>query len=493
MTDQPPSYAPRSRRARPSEAGAEHVGSGTVPSASRSTRRISQQDIDAVLGSEASSPRSQAQPRRAAPAASAGASASRPQVRRRSIMPAGSSDAPQASQYGQADYRRPAAASGAMPESIAPARRAAAQPQAHVSAEAAAAPRAYVPRSQAQGEARPRPARNAEPPELAMSSLPSKVDGAVRRLPRPRLPRKSIVLLLLVLLIAWPVFLFYYGNSKMTHMDALSGRPATAGNTYLIVGSDKREAGVLDDGWEGQRADSIMLLQLPEHGNSSLVSIPRDTLVDIPGQGKAKINASYAYGGAPLLVQTVEELTGLTVDHYIEVSMGGVQQLVDAVDGVELCYDYDVDDANSGMKWQAGCHVVQGPEALAFSRMRYSDPQGDIGRQARQRQVVKQVIKKAVSPSTLLRPDRQYNLVGTAATNLAADRDSSLIDLGQAGLGLSTVMGDDGLMGTPPIADLGYWYNGQSCVLLDPNKIGDFWARMRDGQLTKEDFVQGTS
>ena len=456
---------------------------------------MSQQNIDSLLGSEAPAPRAQFQPQpRRAAAADASAGASRAQVRRRSILPADASQASSASDFGQAAYQqRPAPAGSAMPESFPPAgRSSAAAPQARARAPyagAESAPRAYVPSSRLRGEDRPRAARNAEPPELAMSSLPSKVDGAVRRLPRPRLPRKSIVLLVLVALIAWPIFLFSYGNSKMTHMDALSGRADTPGNTYLIVGSDKREAGVIDDGWDGQRADSIMLLQVPEHGDSALVSIPRDTLVDIPGQGKAKINASYAYGGAKLLVQTVEELTGLTVDHYIEVSMGGVQQLVDAVDGVELCYDYDVDDANSGMKWQAGCHVVQGPEALAFSRMRYSDPQGDIGRQARQRQVVKQVIKKAVSPSSLLRPDRQYALVGTAATNLAADDGSSLFDLGQAGLGLSKVMGDAGLMGSPPIADLGYWYNGQACVLLDPNKIGDFWTRMRDGQLTKEDFA----
>lgn len=442
MTNEPPSYAPRSRRPRPSDADAEPVGTGQVPDS---------------------------EPQLQAPVVPSVPSSRRPPVRRRSIM--GAQPEP------EADTHTPRSV---MPEAIAPARAAASKLQARVSAHSA------------QAEARPRPARNAPMPEVARSSLPSKLSGAAQALPRPHLPIKKLVALLVVLLIAWPVFLFVYGNAKLEHVDALSAKANTPGNTYLIVGSDKREEGVLEDGWEGERADTIMLLHLPERGHSSLVSIPRDTLVDIPGYGMAKINASYAYGGAKLLVETVENLSGMTVDHYVEVSMGGVQNLVEAVGGVTLCYDYDVDDANSTMKWTAGCHEVNGAEALAFSRMRYSDPEGDIGRQKRQRQVVKKVIGKAVSPITLVRPDRQFQLVRAAATNLTTDTESSILSLAQAGLGVRTVMGDDGLMGNPPIADLGYWYNGQSCVLLDPNTISDFWARMRDGQLTKADFSSST-
>lgn len=335
-------------------------------------------------------------------------------------------------------------------------------------------------------------AKNAACPEVAVSSVPRRMSKMARGLPRPRLRLKRILALLVMFAIAWPFILFFYGNSKLQHIDALSGAADTPGTTYLIVGSDKREAGVLDDGWEGERADTIMLLQLPAKGNSSLVSIPRDALVEIPGYGMAKINASYAYGGPKLLVQSVENLTGMAIDRYVEVSMGGVQNMVDAVGGVELCYDHDVDDADSQMVWSAGCHKVDGKEALAFSRMRKADPEGDIGRQKRQRQVVSKVIRQAASPATLLRPDRELRLVDAAASNLVANEGASLLSLAQAGLGLTSVMGDGGLMGAPPIASINYWYNGQSCVLIDPETSPAFWARMRDGELTREDLAIGT-
>ena len=109
-------------------------------------------------------------------------------------------------------------------------------------------------------------------------------------------------------------------------------------------------------------------------------------------------NAAYALGGPQLLVQTVEELSGITVDHYVEVAMTGVQELTDAVGGISLCLDYDVQDQLSGLNWTAGCKDgVDGTTALAFSRMRYSDPLGDIGRTQRQRQVVGSIISQAVN------------------------------------------------------------------------------------------------
>ena len=241
----------------------------------------------------------------------------------------------------------------------------------------------------------------------------------------------------------------------MEHVDALSDAADTPGTTYLIVGSDQREEDGINDGaTDGQRADSIMLLQVPESGNAALVSLPRDSYVEIPGYGANKINASYSLGGPELLVSTVENLSGMTVDHYVEVSMSGVSSLVDAVGGVNLCLDYDVSDKKSKLEWEAGCHDADGDTALAFSRMRYSDPKGDIGRAERQRQVVSKVIKKAASPSTLINPVKQYKLVDSAATTLTMSTGSGLTNMAGAALGLRSVMGDDGLMGAPPISSL---------------------------------------
>ena len=192
----------------------------------------------------------------------------------------------------------------------------------------------------------------------------------------------------LILAVTVVTMSYMWVNARIQHVDALSDAPNTAGETYLIVGSDSRAGWKYDDGTSGARTDTIMVLHKAPNGVTSLISIPRDSYVKIPGHKKNKINAAFAVGGAQLLVETVEELTGLTIDAYMEVGLTGVADLVDALGGVKLCYDKDVDDWRSKLKWKAGCHVADGDTALAFARMRYSDPLGDIGRAARQRQLV---------------------------------------------------------------------------------------------------------
>lgn len=321
---------------------------------------------------------------------------------------------------------------------------------------------------------------------------PTHIPDATKPKKKKKTGRKiaGALAIVLVLLIAWPVYLTFYGNSKLEHKEALSGASGTPGTTYLIVGSDQRQENGINDGTDGQRADTIMLLQVPESGSTSLVSIPRDTYVEIPGNNSGKINSSYSIGGPTLLVQTVENLTGMTVDHYVEVSMAGVSELTDAVGGVNLCLDYDVVDEFSGLNWTAGCHDADGTTALAFSRMRYKDPLGDIGRAQRQRQVVGKILDKATTPSTMLNPMTQRKLVGTAATQLTTDTDTSILGLARAALGMRSVMGPDGLMGAPPISSLNHRANGQSTVLLDPATSGQFWEKMKNGQLTQSDFAQ---
>ena len=185
------------------------------------------------------------------------------------------------------------------------------------------------------------------------------------------------------------------------------------------------------DGTEGSRADSIMVLHKAPNGQASLISLPRDTYVEIPGYDDDKINAAYSYGQAPLLVQTAEKLTGLTMDHYVEVGMGGVTRMVDAVGGIRVCLDYDVDDPDSSLVWDTSkgtCQTVDGDKALAYSRMRKSDPTGDIGRAQRQRTVVSAVVSKAMSPTTLINPFRQGRLVDSGTSALTVDEDASTAD-----------------------------------------------------------------
>ncbi|MCG2800212.1 MAG: LCP family protein [Cellulomonas sp.] len=304
--------------------------------------------------------------------------------------------------------------------------------------------------------------------------------GARRR--RRRLVAAGLVVLLIAA-IAWPVGLVIWANGKIQRTAALSGATGTAGTTYLITGSDERGAdGVEADGTDGARTDTIMVLQVPTSGPVALISLPRDTYAQIPGHGAAKLNAAYSWGGAPLLVQTVEELTGLTIDHYAEIGMGSVKEVVNAVGGVNLCWDADVNDADSGMVWTAGCHDVDGDQALAFSRMRKSDPTGDIGRGLRQRQLVSAVMAK-VDPATLVwHPDQQIALIDAGTDALTVDESSNILDLVRLALAFKAANGPDGITGAPPISSLDYRPgNVGSTVLLNPDTSPAFWDAIRDG------------
>lgn len=286
----------------------------------------------------------------------------------------------------------------------------------------------------------------------------------------------------LALIVFVPIAAFWlWVELSIAHVDALSGAADTPGETYLIVGSDSRE-GWTDDGTEGARTDTIMLLHRPVAGSVALISIPRDSYVSIPGHGKNKINAAFAFGGPPLLVQTVEDLTGLTIDHYLEVGFLGVSDVVDALGGIELCYDADVNDPLSTLVWPAGCHEVDGSTALAFARMRYSDPLGDIGRTQRQQQLVSAVADKAMRPSTLLNPIAVVRLTDAGLGSFRVSGGTHALDLAQAARVFNATRGGAVVTGTPPLASLDHRVDGVgSTVLLDPDTVDEFWQGIAGG------------
>lgn len=304
----------------------------------------------------------------------------------------------------------------------------------------------------------------------------------------------AVLAVILITLCGYTWHLWNKASDQLRRVDALSSMADTPGETWLIVGSDSRADGAIaDTTTAGQRADSVMVLHKAENGQTSLTSLPRDTYVNIPGYGEDKINASYAYGGAKLLVKTVEGLTKMKINHYVEVGMGGVKNVVDAVGGVEACLDYDVDDHDSGLIWntaQGKCQQVNGEKALAFSRMRKSDPTGDIGRGLRQRAIISAAVKKAMSPSTLLNPSATSKLVDAGTGSLTVDKDSGVWDIGQMVLAFRAAS-NDGLTGAPPIEDPDYEPGGVgSTVLLVDTTAPIFFGKVRDGRLTASDFNQ---
>lgn len=331
----------------------------------------------------------------------------------------------------------------------------------------------------------PRDPRDGSPSGPAAPAKP-------RRRRRPFRTAMRVVGIVLVVLLAWGAFLLWDANSNLGRVDALSGKADTSGTTYLLAGSDSRADGAVQDGFnESERADSIMLVNVAQNGQTVALSIPRDTYAEIPGYGWDKINASYSYGGAALLVETVENLTGLAVDHFVQIGMGAVPDMVDAVGGVELCYDNTVSDPYSGLNWEAGCHTVDGTTALAFSRMRYADPEGDIGRTKRQRQVISKVVSTAMSPSTLINPVRTLSVERAGSKSFTVDDSSSnVFTVASLVMALRSATSSE-MMGVPPIESLDFTTDaGASAVLLRDTTAPDFFAKLRTGSLTTSDFNQ---
>jgi LCP family protein required for cell wall assembly len=225
----------------------------------------------------------------------------------------------------------------------------------------------------------------------------------------------------------------------------LNERPTAAAEpiTFLVIGSDTREGlGSLQNfgAASGARGDVIMLIKIyPATGTAQILSIPRDLLVEIPGKGSNRINAAYAFGGAPLMVKTVRQTTGLPIHHYVEVNFVGFQAIVEEVGGVTINFPYPARDSNSGLNVDAGPQRLNGSQALAYARSRHyqeyrnggwvSVDASDIGRTQRQQQLVLAILSALKRPSTLTETGP---IVSSFARHLSVDSnllDSSLIRL----------------------------------------------------------------
>jgi LCP family protein required for cell wall assembly len=290
--------------------------------------------------------------------------------------------------------------------------------------------------------------------------------------PRPR-PKKRgnwfvrtvglIVLLFVLMLVVVPL----YAWSRIDKIEAFptGQRPAdTPGTTYLMVGSDAREdlsraerARLHTGGDAGPpRTDSIMLMHVPESGPTVLISIPRDSAVNIPGvEGRQKINAAFNKSPA-LLIQTIENTTGLRIDHYVEVGFGGFASVIDSVGGITMCLPKAMKDKDAHIDLQAGCQNLDGVKALGYVRSRKADGQNDFGRVERQRQMVGAIAKKASSPSTFLNPFRYYSVATKGVDALTVDKDMSLFDFVRFARGMRAISGSGGVTLTVPVSDDNY-------------------------------------
>lgn len=222
--------------------------------------------------------------------------------------------------------------------------------------------------------------------------------------------------------------------------------PAGSGTNWLLVGSDSRQdltaaqqQDLATGGDVGSgRTDTIVLVHLPSITSSApatVVSIPRDSYVPIPNHGRDKINAAFVQGGAPLLAQTVEQATGLRLDHYAEVGFAGFAGLVDALGGVRVCPAEPISDPLAGIDLPAGCQQFDGRNALGYVRTR-ATPRADLDRMVHQRQFMAALLHRAASPAVYLNPWRWYTVPRAAAGALTVDRGDHVWDLARLGWAL---------------------------------------------------------
>lgn len=279
------------------------------------------------------------------------------------------------------------------------------------------------------------------------------------------------------------------------------GRPEneTGGLTFLVIGSDSREEANREDqsdldvgSVEGQRSDTIMLVRLNhERDRLTVIGIPRDLWVDIPGQGKDKINAAYAHGGPQLSVQTVESLTDVRIDHYVEVDFHGFVDVVDSLNGVEVCLPEAIDDPKAHLDMEAGTHQVDGVDALAFARTRATEG-GDLDRIDRQQQVLSAMLDKALSNETLSDPNKLTAFLDSSLSSITVDEGLDTSAINQLAYQMRDVDLDAVTFTQVPIADMDHWTSrGDVALLWEEEAAREIFADVRaDRPITEEEPTQ---
>lgn len=289
--------------------------------------------------------------------------------------------------------------------------------------------------------------------------------------------------------------------SKVTVLAGLGGGAAWSGQpmNILLVGSDdrsgltERRANRLHTGSQdfGRHSDTMMIVHLGgDLDTVTVVSLPRDSLVTIPAhtdingkdvpEERGKINSAYASGGPELTIDTVQRATGLTMDHYVEVNFAGFLNMVDAVDGVEVCLPEPLADERSGLDLPAGRQTIRGKQALAYVRARYID--NDFGRAGRQQKFLSAMAQKVFSTGTLLNPMALNNVVDAGVSSLTTDeglnRDSiAALAARAADVDLGTIV-----FTTVPVVDGDHMVDGESTVLWDADGASAMFAALAEDE-----------
>ncbi|WP_457963353.1 LCP family protein [Arthrobacter sp. D1-29] len=359
-------------------------------------------------------------------------------------------------------------------------------------------------------------------------AAPGPASGASPRVPagRRRRPLRTFLLFLLALVILIPasagVYLMNLGriyDSEVTTIEnpfpdeatrpnpsvangaapGAAGVPGTAeggtnnagGGTgsvnILVMGSDSRGA-TSEEAAAGagsnQRADTLMLVHVPaDRAKIYSISLMRDLWVGIPDRGEAKINAALAYGGIPLMVQTVESIFGQRIDHVAMVDFEGFVGLTDALGGVEVDIPAGFVSYHDQSVFQAGKNTLDGERALKFVRERYAFADGDYQRVRNQQAFVRALLTKNLSADTLLNPLKVQGVVSAIAPFISVDEGLNAAALAGLAVELKDVRPSDMVMFTLPTLGTGTSADGQSIVIPDTAAIAAIATSLSDNTL----------
>ncbi|MEU9837589.1 LCP family protein [Actinomadura sp. NPDC048032] len=331
-------------------------------------------------------------------------------------------------------------------------------------------------------------------------------DGGAETRRRRRWPRVLIAVGVFVALVvaglgglAWQRQSSYNGNIdrlKGVMPDDSPNRPGAnveGTENWLLVGSDSRADATTGEGnqvWKPgqQRTDTIMLLHLPaDRKKAYIVSFPRDSWVEIPGYGPQKINAAFSFGGPKLLIETMENLTGIRIDHYGAIDFEGFKSMTDALGGVTVNIKQGVYDPARKKRWEAGRQKLNGEDALLFVRQRYNLPNGDFDRIKRQQAFLGALAKQAADRGTLTNPLKLDRFLSALTKSISVDEGVSAGDLRSLALSMRSVRASDVMFMTLPHKGTGM-RKRQSVVFLDGTKAKALFEAVKTARM--KEYVQ---
>lgn len=277
----------------------------------------------------------------------------------------------------------------------------------------------------------------------------------------------------------------FSGLDQAARPAADSAIPAT---TFLLVGTDTRADGPTTgsdatDSGAGSRSDAIMLVQIADGGNgATVISIPRDSWVPIPGHGVDKINAAYAVGGPPLLIATVESLTDVRIDHFAAIDFAGFEAITDALGGVTV--NVATETESRGVTFHPGPNRLDGASALIYVRQRYDLPGSDFDRVQRQQNFLRAVLAEVRAQDLLGSPAKSDTLLRAVTGAVSVDDSLTTKDLLSMARELSRLTADNVVFLTAPVAGVG-WEGPQSVVYLDRPALETMMSQLSAGTLAQ--------